>query len=80
MTPMDAFIARANIARMRLQLATSVDTETQATLHNLLEEQLRTLRVGEPWEESEADQIAARGKRGVSASGEITPLLRVRNH
>ncbi len=55
MTPMDAFIARANIARMRLQLATSVDTETQGTLQNLLAEQLETLRVGEAWEDSEPD-------------------------
>jgi len=49
---MDAFIARANVARMRVQLATSVDAETQATLQQLLEEQLEMLRVGEGWEDS----------------------------
>jgi hypothetical protein len=47
MTPMDAFIARANIVRMRLQLATSVDAVRQATLQHLLEDQLEKLRTGE---------------------------------
>lgn len=51
MTPMDAYVARANVARMRVQLATSVDAETQATLQRLLEEQLEALRVGEAWED-----------------------------
>ena len=55
MTPMDAFIARANVARMRWQLATSVDAESQATLQQLLEEQLETLRVGEAGEDSKPD-------------------------
>lgn len=55
MTPMDAFIARANVARMRLQLATPVDAETRATLQQLLEEQLETLRVGEAGEDSKPD-------------------------
>jgi len=55
MTPMDAFIARANVARMRSQLATSANTETQATLRQLLEEQLETLRVGEAGEDSKLD-------------------------
>ena len=52
MTPMDAYVARANVARMRVQLTTSVDAETQATLQRLLEEQLEALRVGEAWEDS----------------------------
>jgi hypothetical protein len=34
MTPMDTFIARADVARMRLQLATSVDTEQQLRSRN----------------------------------------------
>lgn len=55
MTPMAAFVARANIARMRFQLATSVDAEKQATLQRLLEEQLETLRVGEASEVSKRD-------------------------
>jgi hypothetical protein len=52
---MDASIARANVARMRSQLATSVDAETQATLQHLLEEQLDALRVGEAGEDSKPD-------------------------
>lgn len=53
MTPMDAFIARANIVRMRLQLATSLDAATQTTLQELLEHQLEALRAGEAEETSE---------------------------
>jgi hypothetical protein len=52
---MDAFVARANVVRMRLQLAKSVDAETQATLRQLLGEQLETLRVGEAGEDSKPD-------------------------
>ncbi|ANP45820.1 hypothetical protein ATE48_07725 [Candidatus Viadribacter manganicus] len=55
---MDAFVARANATRMRLQLATSVDAETQATLRQLLEEQLETLRVGEAGEASKPYLVA----------------------
>jgi len=44
---MNAFVARANIVRMRLQLATFVDAAAQVTLQKLLEEQLEALRAGE---------------------------------
>lgn len=52
MTPMNAFVARANIVRMRLQLAMPLDALTRTTLQNLLDEQLETLRSGEVEEES----------------------------
>ena len=55
MTPMDAFVARANVARMRIQLATSVDAETQTTLQQLLEEQLELLRAVQAEEGSRPD-------------------------
>jgi len=52
---MDAFVARTNIVRMRLQLATSMDAETQTTLQKLLELQLETLRAGETEEDLTPD-------------------------
>lgn len=55
MTPLDSFVARANIVRMRLQLATSLDAPTQATLQQLLEEQLEKLRAGEAEEDAKRD-------------------------
>ena len=55
MTPMDAFIARANIARMRVQLAAPVDAKTRVILQQLLVEQLETLRAGEAEEDSKPD-------------------------
>ena len=59
MTPMDAFIARENVARMRLQIATERDATTRATLHRLLEEQMETLRAGG------AEEDTSRTDRGV---------------
>jgi hypothetical protein len=52
MSPLDAFVARANIVRMRLQLETSPDVTTQATLQQLLEEQVETLLAGEAEDDS----------------------------
>jgi hypothetical protein len=66
---MDAFIARANVARMRLQLATPVDAETRATLQQLLEEQLETLRVGEAGK-IQSQTKSRRLESGISVSGE----------
>ena len=47
MTPTDAFVARANIVRMRQQIAVERDAATTATLQRLLEQQIETLRAGE---------------------------------
>jgi hypothetical protein len=52
MTPTDAFVARANIIRMRLQIAVEADAAATAMLQGLLEEQLETLRAGEVVEAS----------------------------
>jgi hypothetical protein len=52
MTPMDAFVARGNIVRMRSQLTTSQDATTLATLRQLLEEQQELLRIGQAEESS----------------------------
>jgi hypothetical protein len=57
MSPLDAFVARANIVRMRSQLAASPDVPTQATLPQLLEEQVETLRAGEAEEDSQPDWL-----------------------
>jgi len=51
MTPTDAFIARANIARMRQQIAVEQDATTTSTLQRLLEEQMETLRAGDAGED-----------------------------
>jgi hypothetical protein len=51
MTPIDAFIARANIARMRQQIAVEQDATTTSTLQRLLEEQMETLRAGDAGED-----------------------------
>lgn len=47
MTPTDTFVARANIVRMRRQIAVEQDAVTTASLQQLLEEQMETLRAGE---------------------------------
>jgi hypothetical protein len=51
MTPMDAFVARANIVRMRSQLTMSQDATTQATLRQLLNEQREMLRAAQAQED-----------------------------
>jgi hypothetical protein len=54
-TPMDAFVARENIVRMRTQLTISQDATTQATLRKLLKEQRELLRVAQAKEHSKPD-------------------------
>jgi hypothetical protein len=56
MTPTDAFVARANIKRMRLQIAVERDPAASAILQRLLEVQKETLRAGEAGE----DQVSPR--------------------
>lgn len=51
MSPTDEFVARANIGRMRQQIAVEQDLVTIATLQRLLEEQIETLRAGDAGED-----------------------------
>lgn len=48
MTPMDAFVTRANIERFRQQLITARDAVTTATLQRLLQRELAKIRAEEP--------------------------------
>ena len=47
MTPLDAWIARANVERLRLLIATSRDVDEATVLQRLLDEQLAKMRAAE---------------------------------
>lgn len=47
MSPIEAFVARANIARMRLQVAAEPDCATKAAFERLLQAQIEILQAGE---------------------------------
>lgn len=56
MSPIDSFVARANIVRMRLQIAVEQDGAATATLQRLLEAQIENLRAGEAGEDRAASR------------------------
>ena len=56
MPPIEAFVARANIARMRLQIAAEPDCATKAAFERLLEAQIEILQVGEAEDASASPQ------------------------
>jgi len=52
MSPTEAFVARTNIARMRLQIAAERDGATKAAYERLLKAQIEILQAGETEEAS----------------------------
>jgi len=54
MSPTEIFVARTNIARMRVQIATECDGAIKAAYERLLQAQIEILRVGEADEASPA--------------------------